>query len=72
MVFLKDKMNEFELVVLDVYYFLIVCGGLKIIGIFIVFVVVFVWIYLLLGIFGGMFLGWVMWFFCDFKCIVLE
>lgn len=69
---LKDKMNEFEPVALDAHYSPIARGGLKIIGIFIAFAVVFAWIHPLLGILGGMLLGWVMWFFRDPKRIVPE
>lgn len=69
---LKDKMNEFEPVALDANYSPIARGGLKIIGIFIAFAVVFAWIHPLLGILGGMLLGWVMWFFRDPKRIVPE
>lgn len=69
---LKDKMNEFEPVAIDAHYSPIARGGLKVIAIFIVAAVVFAWIHPLLGIFGGMLLGWVMWFFRDPKRIVPE
>ncbi len=69
---LNEKPNEFEPVAMDEHYSPIARGGLKIIAIFIAAAVICAWIHPLLGIFGGMLLGWVMWFFRDPKRVVPE